>query len=249
MTSAGFSKWETVSSPRTGLPPRPPPRRGTGWVPIFNAQACASCHVLDGRGDLPDPSGAETRLGLLLRISIPGNDPVTGGPLPDPVYGDQLQDRSVIGVPAEGTLTVTYAYIVGTYGDGTEYELRTPTYEVTNPAFGPLPDDVLTSPRLAPQVIGVGLLEAIPAESILAGADPGDADGDGISGRANMVWNARTGTQTLGRVRMEGKCGDRGAAGGGRLPWRHRDHLGPAPRRKLHRRATGLLRFSPWRHA
>lgn len=170
-----------------------------GLGPIFNAQACASCHVLDGRGDLPDPSGAETRLGLLLRISIPGNDPVTGGPLPDPVYGDQLQDRSVIGVPAEGTLTVTYAYIVGTYGDGTEYELRTPTYEVSNPAFGPLPDDVLTSPRLAPQVIGVGLLEAIPAESILAGADPDDADGDGISGRANMVWNARTGTQTLGR--------------------------------------------------
>ena len=170
-----------------------------GLGPTFNAQACASCHLLDGRGLPPDPTGEKTRLGLVIRLSIPGTDPVTGAGLPDPVYGGQLQERSVIGVPPEGTVSVTYEYLVGTYGDGVEYELRAPVYEFADLAFGDLSDDLLTSPRLAPQVIGMGLLEAIPAESILAAADPHDEDGDGISGRANMVWNARAGAVTLGR--------------------------------------------------
>ena len=170
-----------------------------GLGPVFNAQACASCHLLDGRGLPPDPTGAQTHLGLLVRLSIPGADPITGAPAPDPVYGGQLQDRSVLGVPAEGILKVTYEYVVGAYGDGSEYELRAPKYEIVDLAFGPLAEGVRTSSRLAQQVVGIGLLEAIPAESILAAADPEDADGDGISGRANMVWDARAGRQTLGR--------------------------------------------------
>ena len=135
----------------------------------------------------------------MIRLSIPGADPVSGAPLPDPVYGGQLQDRSVLGVPAEGVLTVRYETVAGVYGDGTAYELRSPIYEIDDLAFGPLSDDVRTSPRLAPQVIGMGLLEAIPAESILALADPDDADGDGISGRVNTVWDARSGAPALGR--------------------------------------------------
>lgn len=41
--------------------------------------------------------------------------------------------------------------------------------------------------RLPPPVFGAGLIEAIPASVILALADPADADGDGISGRPNLV--------------------------------------------------------------
>jgi len=170
-----------------------------GLGPTFNAQACSSCHVLDGRGAPPDPTGAEARLGLLIRLSVPGADPVTGAPLPDPVYGGQLQDRAVLDVPAEGRLVVSYETVEGTYGDGTPYELVTPTYEIADLAFGPMDPDVMMSPRLAPQVIGMGLLEAIPADVILAAADPDDADGDGISGRANMVWDSRADTEALGR--------------------------------------------------
>ena len=170
-----------------------------GLGPTFNAQACSSCHLLDGRGAPPDPTGEEARLGLLIRLSIPGADPVTGAPVPEPVYGGQLQDRSVLGVPAEGTLTVHYETIAGSYGDGTAYELRSPIYQVEDLVFGPMSDDVHTSPRLAPQVIGMGLLEGIGAESILARADPEDLDGDGISGRANTVWDARAGAPALGR--------------------------------------------------
>ncbi len=170
-----------------------------GLGPTFNAQACSSCHVHDGRGAPPDPTGVQTRLGLLIRLSIPGEDPMTGAPLPDPVYGGQLQDRAIIGVPAEGRLVVGYDTIEGHYGDGTTFELLSPTYEIHDPAFGPLSADVMMSPRLAPQVIGMGLLEAVPEDVVRAGADPDDRDGDGISGRPNTVWDARTGTEALGR--------------------------------------------------
>ena len=206
-----------------------------GLGPTFNAQACSSCHTLDGRGAPPDPSGEEPRLGLLLRLSVPGADPVTGAPLPDPVYGGQLQDRSVLGVPAEGTLLVGYDTIEGVYGDGSPYELRSPTYEISDPAFGPLHDDVRTSPRLAPQVIGMGLLQAIDAESILEAADPTDADGDGISGRANTVWDARAGAPALGRFGWKANVAtiEQQTAGAfhgdiGITSWLHRDENCPA---------------------
>jgi CxxC motif-containing protein (DUF1111 family) len=43
------------------------------------------------------------------------------------------------------------------------------------------------SARGGPIVTGLGLVEAIPDATILANEDPNDADGDGISGRANFV--------------------------------------------------------------
>lgn len=94
---------------------------------------------------------------------------------------------------------MSYEIIAGTYGDGIEYELRMPVFEITELAFGPLHPEIRTSPRLAPQVIGMGLLEAIPADEIMAAADPDDADSDGISGRANIVWDARLEIPVLGR--------------------------------------------------
>jgi CxxC motif-containing protein (DUF1111 family) len=50
-----------------------------------------------------------------------------------------------------------------------------------------LPAGVQTSRRLPPPVFGMGLIEAIPAATLLGLADPSDADGDGISGRVNLV--------------------------------------------------------------
>ena len=55
------------------------------------------------------------------------------------------------------------------------------------------------SPRIAPPLIGLGLLEAVAEEDILALADPDDSDGDGISGRPNRAWSAREKQATLGR--------------------------------------------------
>ena len=167
-----------------------------GLGPLFNAQACASCHLRDGRGT--PASTTEGAPGLLIRLSVPGENQV-GGPLGHPTYGEQLQDRAVLGVPAEGELVISYAEQPATYGDGAPYSLRMPTYEIVAPAYGELPDDLMISPRLAPQVIGMGLLEAIPEPDIVAAADPDDADGDGISGRPNWVWNPATEEIELGR--------------------------------------------------
>ena len=169
-----------------------------GLGPTFNAQSCSSCHTLDGRAQPPQDADDPER-GLLFRLSIPGVDPTTGGPIPDPVYAGQLQDRAILTVPPEGRFVINYREVPGAYEDGTAYTLLEPEYSFADLAFGPMHAEVMFSPRIAPAVFGMGLLEAIPEAAILAAADPDDADGDGISGRANLVWDARRGDAALGR--------------------------------------------------
>ncbi len=168
-----------------------------GLGPAFNARSCSSCHTLDGRAKPPERPGDPER-GLLFRLSVPGTGP-NGGPLPSQVYGGQLQDRSITAVPAEGQFVIAYDVIEGSYADGQPYTLLSPRYAFTDLAFGPLPPDIMISPRIAPAVFGAGLLEAIPEAGILALADPEDTDGDGISGRANTVWELRRKSAALGR--------------------------------------------------
>ncbi|MPY93201.1 MAG: c-type cytochrome [Acidimicrobiia bacterium] len=166
-----------------------------GLGPTFNAQSCSSCHFKDGRA-APPAGPDDPGRGLLLRLSVPGPG---GRAVAVPGYGDQLQDRAVVGVPAEARARVSYRERRGAYADGTPYVLAEPVYELVDPAYGPLPDDLQVSPRVAPALIGVGLLEAVPEADVLARADALDADGDGISGRPNLVGDLRHGGTTLGR--------------------------------------------------
>ncbi len=165
-----------------------------GLGPTHNALSCSSCHSHDGRAKPPDNPDDPER-GLLLRLSIPTQH----GPEDEPRYGGQLQDRSILSVPAEGQIVILYREASGEYPDGVMYKLRRPVYSIEDLAFGPLHPEVQISPRIAPATIGMGLLEAIPEERILALADPDDADGDGISGRPNYVWDVRLGKLVLGR--------------------------------------------------
>ena len=87
----------------------------------------------------------------------------------------------------------------GSYEDGETYSLRQPHVEFTSLAFGPMAQDVMTSMRVAAPQFGLGLLEAIPEEDLMALADPDDADGDGISGRVNHVWDVQRGELVVGR--------------------------------------------------
>jgi CxxC motif-containing protein (DUF1111 family) len=66
-------------------------------------------------------------------------------------------------------------------------------------ACGPMSPDVMISPRVAPPMIGLGLLEAVPEEQILANAVPEGADRDGISGKPNRVWSREHEKVMLGR--------------------------------------------------
>ncbi len=166
-----------------------------GLGPIFNSERCEGCHIRNGRGAQPPPG--QPLQTMLLRVSIPGADAV-GGPNPAPGFGGQLQDKAINGVAPEAGVSIAQTVITGAYADGTPYSLLQPVFSLFNP-YIPLPPDLLISPRVAPAVFGLGLLEAVPESTILALADEFDADGDGISGRPNRVWNVVTGQQAVGR--------------------------------------------------
>lgn len=178
-------------------------RASDGLGPLYNARACQDCHIKDGRGHTPEQP-EDQRVSIFLRLSIPDGDPVPAianyiATSPEPVYGGQLQDFGAQGHAAEGRMGIQWAEQPVTLADGTVISLRAPTYSVENPGYGPLHPEVQLSPRVAPQMIGLGLLEAIPAADILAHADPDDADGDGISGRPNIVMSVEYGVPMLGR--------------------------------------------------
>jgi len=157
-----------------------------GLGPLFNARSCSSCHVHDGRSRPPYDGEAE-QPGLLLRIGRHDRD---GPDRPHPVYGDQLQQDAIQGVRPEVRVQISWRAIAGSYADGTAFELLAPEYELREPAYGPLGDDVTLGGRVAPQLIGMGLLEAVPAASLFALADPDDRDGDGVSGRVHVLAGA-----------------------------------------------------------
>lgn len=168
-----------------------------GLGPVFNRVSCSGCHVRDGRGR-PPIGDESSMLSMLIRWSLP-SVAVNGEPLAIPGYGTQLNDRAIPGVPAEAGVVITWSEQLGRYADGIGFVLRSPRYRFSNPAFGPLPEAMAVSGRVAPAVFGLGLIEAIPDASIVASADPNDEDGDGISGRPNWVGKSALGESTLGR--------------------------------------------------
>lgn len=156
--------WAVAPASTTGI---------DGLGPTFNATSCSGCHFKDGRGRPPAPG--EPMRSMLLRLDG------------DEVYGGQLQNASIPGVPPEGRVEIDWEELSGSYGDGTPYSLRRPSYRFEDLAFGPLAPEVRISPRVAPATFGLGLLEAIPEADLVGAEDPDDADGDGISGRASRV--------------------------------------------------------------
>ena len=172
----------------------PAPVHG-GLGPVFNNTSCVSCHPRDGRGRPPQPG--EPFSSMLFRISIPGSGP-NGGPRAVPGFGGQLQDRAVYGVQPEGRVAIGHVELPGQFAEGTGYSLLRPTYSIVS-SYAPIPDGMMLSPRVAPPVFGLGLLEAVPESAIMAHADENDGDGDGISGRINRVWDPERGTTAMGR--------------------------------------------------
>jgi CxxC motif-containing protein (DUF1111 family) len=166
------------------------PQGNDGLGPTFNATSCSGCHDGDGRG--PPPEGDEPLLALFLRLSVPGQD-AHGGPLPEPSYGEQLQNHAILGVPAEGDATVTYVEQPGAFADGEPYSLRRPTYTLKSLGYGPMASGFLFSPRIARQVIGLGLLQAVSEETIVGFTTRGGG------GHPNYVWDLRNGHKALGR--------------------------------------------------
>lgn len=179
-----------VSSPASTL-------ASDGLGPLFNARACQSCHFKDGRGHPPSSPEDDTTsffLRLALKPTPEEQAQIDAGErdlIPEPVYGGQLQDNATQGYAAEARVLITYETETITLADGVEVHLQKPHYAVDNLGYGPMSDRVTFSPRVANPMIGLGLVEAIPAADIVALADPHDHDGDGISGKASVVQDHR----------------------------------------------------------
>jgi CxxC motif-containing protein (DUF1111 family) len=174
-----------------------------GLGPLFNTNACQNCHIKDGRGHPPTPDAANA-VSMLVRLSIPDAPAYAKvieqlGVVPEPVYGGQFQDMAVPGVVPEGKVRVDYTPVPVRFKDGTEVELRKPTLNITQLGYGPMHPDTRFSARIAPPMIGLGLLEAIPEEAILANADAQAKEKNGIAGRPNRVWDDAQQKTVLGR--------------------------------------------------
>jgi CxxC motif-containing protein (DUF1111 family) len=174
-----------------------------GLGPLFNTNACQNCHIKDGRGH-PPAADAQSAASMLVRLSIPAGSEHSEiiqrlGVLAEPTYGAQLQDMANPGTAPEGKVRVSYSTQRVSFADGLQVELRKPNLEISQLGYGALHPDTLFSARIAPPMIGLGLLEAIPEAAILANADPEDSNSDGISGRANQVWDREQQRTVLGR--------------------------------------------------
>lgn len=153
-----------------------------GLGPYFHADSCVACHPAEGRpaglaGDEGDvPVGVLIRLGRLERSAW----------LPDPGYGGQLQPRAIGALEVEGRLSWSRASL---QHDGPSSAPR-PTLQISDAS---LAGDTRWGMRYSPQLTGLGLLEQIADDDLLAAQDPDDLDGDGISGRAAILEDGRIG--------------------------------------------------------
>ncbi|MCX6140339.1 MAG: c-type cytochrome [Candidatus Kapabacteria bacterium] len=149
-----------------------------GLGPLFHAASCSGCHLRDGRGLAPayDPNAT----GVLIRISV------NNGTSPEPTYGWQLAPRAILGVAPEASIGVAYAYTSESYADGTTVTLWKPEYTFSNFGYGPISAHAEFSARLAPQIIGMGLLESIDEATLESIALQQANTTPNITGRRNI---------------------------------------------------------------
>lgn len=145
--------------------------------PNFVNDSCDGCHTRNGRA--PVAAIGEPLDKWVFRVAA-----ADGGP--DPMRGSVLQPFSTAGGAGEGQVSIAQWM---EDGDG----LRSPVYEFASGTPGGF------SARLAPPLVGMGLLEAVAESTVLEWHDPDDADGDGISGRVQRVDDPVTGELRLGR--------------------------------------------------
>jgi CxxC motif-containing protein (DUF1111 family) len=125
-----------------------------------------------------------------------------------------LNTAALTGLRPEGSVEIRYQERSGRYPDGTPWHLRVPRYVISNLGYGPLLAGTIIEPRLAPQLFGDGLLEAVPEAVITTdanGAYGADAGGDS-SGNAPVrsgaggvpAWQWLDGRRQLGRFGWQG---------------------------------------------
>jgi CxxC motif-containing protein (DUF1111 family) len=183
-----------------------------GLGPLYNARTCLDCHRKGGKGSIPDDAEQALVRGF-VRVSVPGVETRLGA-VPEPSYGLQLHTQSIAlshelrgrvanpleaSVAPEARVRVRWKAESFSYPDGARAELRRPVLEIDELGYGALHRDKRLSLRVAPTMHGAGLVELIDQRDLDAMEDPDDVNRDGISGRANRVWDFRSETSVKGR--------------------------------------------------
>jgi CxxC motif-containing protein (DUF1111 family) len=164
-----------------------------GLGPLYNRLSCIACHPRNGRGFAPEGPEEEMRA-MLVRLGLPGVGP-HGGPRMHPVYGEQLNELAIPGVVPEGRAVIRWEEHTVELAGGESVRLRRPVVDFRDLGYGPLGQDVLVSLRIGQPVYGLGLLEAVPDDAIMALARREGV----IAGRPNSVWDVAQGRMVLGR--------------------------------------------------
>lgn len=181
---AGFPIFHRITTKSEGLGPR------------YINNSCGGCHVNNGKGPATLSKAAKNGSSMVVKFKRKGllsdgtTPPVRG-------FGTQLLDHSIRKKDTPPSMKLSWRGVRGQYPDGTVYRLRKPKLSQAVPTA--LPRGTITSLRMSPMLIGQGLLEAIPDETLVGMSDPADSNGDGISGRVNIVKDISTGQSAIGR--------------------------------------------------
>lgn len=143
------------------------PEEGLG--PSFNATSCVSCH------EDPAPGGSSQRYRDFFLVGRTQPDGKVTKAYPDCTSTFEIDH------PGEPCLP---SLVIANFGP------REDPADVKSTAqlHPPIPDDCdVVARRNAPPIFGIGVFRLITDAEILSRADPGDADGDGISGRVNII--------------------------------------------------------------
>jgi len=174
-----------------------------GLGPLFNANSCAGCHPNNGGGAASTHGGKALDRSIVIQLAQASNRALPDMNKPhhqaDPIYGYQLAINGTRRVPFEGQVDVTVETHAFTYPDSEQVTLLKPHFTLTQLNYGPLTAGTILKPRRAPALVGMGLIEDIPAAQILLRQDETDRNADGISGKANWVYSPETNKKTLGR--------------------------------------------------
>ena len=186
-----------------------------GLGPLFNTRSCIACHTAGSRARI-DEVGHILPLSLVVRLgskdaNITGVDPIYGGQIQPRAISYRLTDAAMIKKSpytdnvGEAWLDKSYDKISGSFADGELYQLFKPSYQLTKLAYGELAPHIGLSVRLAPNIFGMGLLNAIKTADLLSQEDINDSDGNGISAKYNRVPNVITGDIEVGRFGFKAK--------------------------------------------
>lgn len=175
-----------------------------GLGPLLNTNGCQNCHIKDGRGHPPE-EGEEQAVSMLVRMSIPAltaeqkQQLITSGVIPEPTYGDQLEDFAIPKAQPEGKIKIEYTKFDVSFSDGEKVELRKPKIILYDLAYGELHPDTMLSARVAPPMIGLGLLESVSEDTLQQVAIQQHKDNKGVTGKLNRVWDVQTQSTQMGR--------------------------------------------------